>query len=124
MSRSHRQLPRRERPGRSARHLRVLVGAAADRDLVKFLAVLLDAENADVADMVVAARVDAAGDVDVQTADHLGGVVISEAPGQFLRDRNRSRIGQRAVIQPRAGDDVGDQIDVRGSKPDPVKRLP
>src|SRR4051812_33343612 len=42
-----------------------LIGAAADRDLVEFLAVLLDAENADMADMVVAAGIDAAGDVDV-----------------------------------------------------------
>src|SRR5665213_3960400 len=32
--------------------LGVLVGAAADRDLVKFLAVLLDAENADMADVL------------------------------------------------------------------------
>src|SRR5205085_5534472 len=42
----------------------VLVGAAADGDLVKFLAVLLDAEDTDVADMVMAAGVDAAGNVD------------------------------------------------------------
>ena len=26
-------------------------------------------------------------DVDVQPADHFGGVVVGEAPGQFLRDR-------------------------------------
>ena len=105
-------------------HLRVLVGTAADRDLVKFLAVLLDAENADVADMVMAAGVDAAGDVDVQPPDHLGGIVIGEAPGQFLRDRDRARIGQRAVIQSRAGDDVSDQVDIRRGEPDPVERLP
>src|SRR6478735_3658649 len=41
-------------------HLRVLVGTATNRDLVKFLAVLLDAENADMADMVMAAGIDAA----------------------------------------------------------------
>src|ERR1700691_2170631 len=35
----------------------VLVGAAADRDLVEFLAILLDTENADMADMVMAAGV-------------------------------------------------------------------
>src|SRR5262249_6254845 len=38
---------------------RVLVGTAADRPLIIFLAVLLDAENADVADVMLAARVDA-----------------------------------------------------------------
>ena len=53
-----------------------------------------------------------------------GGVVVGEAPRQFLRDRDRARIGQRAIIQPRAGDDVGDQIDVRRREADPVERLP
>src|SRR5262249_54844168 len=43
--------------------LGVLVGLAAERDLVKFLAVLLHAENADMSDVVVAAGVDAAGNV-------------------------------------------------------------
>ena len=46
--------------------LGLLVGAAAERDLVEFLAVLLDAEQADVADVMMAAGVDAAGNVDVQ----------------------------------------------------------
>ena len=49
--------------------LGVFVGAAADRHLVILLAVLLDAENADMADVMVAAGVDAAGDVDVQPAE-------------------------------------------------------
>src|ERR1700746_1799551 len=65
--------------------LGILCGTAADRDLVKFLAVLLDAENADMADMVMAAGIDAAGNIDVQAADQLGGVVIGETPGQLLR---------------------------------------
>src|SRR3954471_23564242 len=41
-------------------HLGLLVGATADRDLVELLAVLLDAENADMADMMMAAGIDAA----------------------------------------------------------------
>src|ERR1700753_3448579 len=40
----------------------MLVGTAADRDLIEFLAVLLDTENADVADMMMAAGIDTAGD--------------------------------------------------------------
>src|SRR5262249_19860182 len=44
--------------------LRRLVGAAADRHLVVFLAVLLDAQQPDMADMVMAAGVDTAGNVD------------------------------------------------------------
>src|SRR5262249_26237421 len=43
--------------------LGLLVGAAADRHLVVFLAVLFDPENADVAHMVMAAGIDAAGNV-------------------------------------------------------------
>src|SRR5580704_11722120 len=46
---------------------RVLVGAAADRHLIIFLAVLLDAEDADMPDVMLAAGIDTAGYVDVQT---------------------------------------------------------
>src|SRR3954468_5705051 len=60
----------------------VLVGTAANGDLVDLLAILLDAENADVADMVMSAGVDAAGDVDVQAADQIGELVIGKAPRQ------------------------------------------
>src|SRR4029453_5097394 len=97
-------------------------GRAADGNMIKVLPVLLDAENADMADMMMPAGIDAAGDVDVETADHVGGVVVGEAPGQPLRDRNRTRIGQRAVVQSRAGDDVGDQVDVRRGESEAVER--
>src|SRR5687768_898706 len=43
--------------------------AAADLHLVPLLAVLIHAEDADVADVMVAARVHAAGDVEVELAD-------------------------------------------------------
>src|SRR5580700_11139420 len=102
----------------------VLVGTAADRDLIKFLAVLLDAQNADMADMMVAAGVDAAGNVDMQPADQFRGIVIGKTAGQLLRNRNRTRIGQRTIIQSRTGDDVGDQVDVGRSQPELVERLP
>src|SRR6202000_652259 len=85
---------------------RILVGAAADRDLVKLLVVLLDAENADVTDVMVTAGIDAAGNVGGQPPYQFGGVVVGKPLGQLLRDRDRARIGQRAVIQPRTGDDV------------------
>ena len=68
----------------------ILVRPAADGDLVKFLAVLLDAENADMADMVVATGVDAAGNVDVQLADQVGGLVIGETPGDLLSNVARA----------------------------------
>ena len=56
----------------------VLVGAAAERDLVEFLAVLVDAQDADMADMVMAAGIDAAGDLDLQLADILQARQIGE----------------------------------------------
>src|SRR6266849_4862715 len=58
------------RDGRSEQHVkfRPFVGTAAKGDLVELLAVFLDAQNADMADVMVAAGVDAARNVDVQTA--------------------------------------------------------
>src|SRR5580658_4544320 len=91
----------------------VLVGLAAKRDLIKLLAVLLDAENADMADMVMPAGIDAAGNVDVQPAEVARQVAVAEAARDFLRDRDRTRIGEAAVIEARAGDDVGHQVDVQ-----------
>src|SRR5713101_6276387 len=100
------------------------VGTAADRDLIEFLAVLLDAENADMADVMMATGIDATGYIDVQPPDQIGGVMIGKAPRQFLRDRDRARVGERAVIQSRAGDDVGDQVDVRRREAGLVERFP
>src|SRR5262249_1346511 len=78
--------------------LRVLVGTAADRDLIVFLAVLLDAENADVADVMMAAGIDAAGNVDVQPVEPAGKIEIAEAARELLRHRNRTRVGEAAII--------------------------
>src|ERR1700760_3216928 len=104
--------------------LGLFVGAAADGNLIDLLAVLLDAENADMADMVMAAGIDAAGDVDMQPADQLGGVVVGEATRQLLRNRDRAGVRQRAVVQSRAGDDVGHQVHVGRGEADLLQRLP
>src|ERR1051325_10011839 len=82
---------------------RVLVGAAANRHLIIFLAVLLDPEDADVADVMLAARVDAAGNVDVQAVEAAREIEVAEPAGQYLRDRDRARIGEAAIIEARAG---------------------
>src|SRR5262249_22322208 len=74
--------------------LGILAGAAADRELVELLAVLLDAENADMADVMMAAGVDAAGNVDVQPAEPVGEIEVVEAAGDLLGDRDRARIGE------------------------------
>ena len=39
--------------------------------------------------------------------------VIAEALRQLLRDRDRARIGEAAIVEARAGDDVGDEPDIR-----------
>ena len=78
------------------------------------------------ADMVVAAGVDAAGDVEENLADCMLPVEVGETLADHLRDRDAARGGERAVIHPRAGDDVADEADVRrgeagGGEP-PVQR--
>src|SRR5690348_5119827 len=59
-------LVRRHRRSDDAAQRRLGVVAAADRDLVRFGAVLFETEDADVADMVMAASVDAARNLDLQ----------------------------------------------------------
>src|SRR5215471_6341069 len=102
--------------------LRLLVSASPDRDLIEFLAVLLDAKNSDVADVVVATRVDAARNIDVQPPQPARNVEVVEALGDFLRDRDRARVGEAAVIKARAGDDVGDESDIRRGNANRVER--
>src|SRR5260221_312213 len=78
-----------ERRGLARRPLPHLSLVAADLDLVPLLAVLVDAEDADVADVVVAAGVHAARDVEVELADIVLVVEILEAPLQRLVPRTR-----------------------------------
>ncbi len=79
-----------------------LVRAAAEEDLVEFLALLVDAENADVADMVVAAGVDAARHVDVQRADFVLEFRIGEQRLDFVGDGDRTGVGEVAIVETRA----------------------
>src|SRR6266481_3514038 len=111
------------RPEQRAK-LRPFIGAAAKGDLVELLAVFLDAQNADMADMMVAAGIDAARNVDVQPAKVASKIEIAEPPGQLLGHRNSAGVGEAAVIEPGAGDDVGDETDIRGRDPDGIERTP
>src|SRR3546814_14120728 len=72
----------------------VLVGAAAEGDLVEFLALLVDAEDADVAHVMMAAGVDAAGDLDLEVADLVLAFQVAEARGDALGDGDGSRVGE------------------------------
>ncbi len=76
------------------------------------------------ADVVVAAGVDAARDLHLQLAHPLGAILVGELLGDVLGDGDGARIGERAVVQPRAGDDVADQVHVRGGEPGLGQRGP
>src|SRR5690606_33028809 len=86
--------------------------APAEGDLVPLPAGLVHAEDADVANVVMAAGIDAAGNVQVQFADVVHVIEVVEAALDGLGHGNGHRVGQRAKIAARAGDDVGQQSDV------------
>ena len=81
---------------------------AADFDLVPLLAVLVDAEDADVTDMVVPAGIHAAGDIEIELADVMHVIEVIEALLDRLRHRNRLGVGKRAEVAAGAGNDVGE----------------
>ncbi len=66
--------------------------------------------------VMMAAGIDAAGDLDLELADLVLAVEIGKASGDLLRDRNRARIGKIAIIEAGAGDDVGDEAGVGRGK--------
>src|SRR5690606_15699864 len=82
----------------------LLVAGTAQRDLVELGALLLHAQYADMADMMVAAGIDAAGDLDLELADFFLPRLRAEALRNLLRHWNRARIGQCAIIEAGAGD--------------------
>ena len=47
---------------------------------------------------------------------------VGEVLGDALRHRDRAGVGQRAVVEARAGDDVGDQADVGLGEAQPPER--
>ena len=75
---------------------------------------LLQPQNADVGDVMMAAGVDAAGHLDVDLANLLLFRRIGEMARQSLRQRDRTGCGQGAIIQAGAADDVGDQLGIGG----------
>ena len=86
---------------------------ATHRNLVPLLAILVDAEDADVAGMVVAAGIHAAGNIDVQLADIVQEIEVVEAMLDGFSDRDGFRVRERAEIPAGTGDDVGQQSEVR-----------
>src|SRR3546814_11728315 len=58
---------------------------------------------------MMAAGVDAAGDLDLEVADLVLAFQVAEALGDALGDGDGSRVGEVAVVEPGAGDDVGEK---------------
>ncbi len=75
-------------------------------------------------DVMVTAGIDAAGDIDVQPSEIAGQIEVLETARDLLGHRDRARVGQAAVVEAGAGDDVGDQIDVGRGDPDFLERAP
>src|SRR5579862_6946704 len=88
---------------------RILRARAAELELVELHALLVDALDADMSGMMMAAGVDAAADLDLELADIVLAAEIGETLRDLLRDGNRARIGEVAIVQTWAGDDVGDE---------------
>ena len=95
----------------------VVLRIAAERDLVELGAFLVDAEDADIAGVVMAAGIDAARHVESERADQLLALRVLEALGDLLGDRDRAGIGEIAIIEARAADHVAQEIVIAGGEP-------
>src|SRR5687767_2831256 len=74
----------------------VAAGRTAEGDLVPLLAVLIHAENADVADRVMAAAIHAARHLQLDLAEVVQVIEIVETFVDLLGERNRARVRERA----------------------------
>ena len=88
------------------------------------LAFLVDAEDADVAHVVVAAGVHAPGDLDAHVAEVVQVVRIVEERVDPPGHGDGLGVGEAAEIQPRAADHVGRGADVRGRESERREPLP
>src|ERR1700724_590985 len=109
-------LVRREAPPGDRANGASLVGGTAKGDLVGLGAGLLKAENSDMADMVMPAGIDAAGNIDLELADFPRARAIAKPLGNPLRDGDRAGGRETAIIESWAGDDVGYEASVRGGE--------
>src|SRR3546814_11465063 len=73
--------------------------------------------------MMVASGVDAARDLDLELANVELTPHVREPLRNLLRQRDRARVGEGAILEPGAGEDVGDVGEVNGRKICGVARL-
>src|SRR5215470_2259813 len=113
-----RHLLRGERRADDLAERRAFSLRTANRNLVPLLAILVDAEHTDVANVMMSAGIHAPGHVERYLADVVQVVEVVEAPLDRFRDRDRLGVGERAEISAGAADDVCQQSDVRRGEPE------
>src|SRR5262249_36331855 len=92
------------------------VGRAAERNLIGLGPGFLETENSDVTDMVMSTGIDAAGDIYFELPDLPRAGRIAKRLRDSLGDGDRAGGRKRAIIEARAGDDIGHEACVRGGK--------
>src|SRR5207248_9305172 len=97
-----RHLLRGERRPDHLAERRVVALRSADRNLIPFRAILVYAANADVTHAMMAARIHAARDVEIELTDVMQIIEIVEAALDRLGNRYRFRVRQRAEVAARA----------------------
>ena len=74
--------------------------------------------------MVMPAGIDAAADLELQFAEVALPRRVSEAFGDLLCDRDRTGIGEAAIIEAGTSDDIADQVEIGGGEASGVELLP
>src|SRR5690554_3823297 len=102
----------------------LMMGIATETDLIELFAFLVNAQHANVSNVVVATGIHAAGDVEVDGAEVVQVIQIIKATLDSLSNGNRFGVGQGAEIAARAADDVGQGVQVGSGKAQRYEALP
>src|SRR3546814_1954618 len=84
----------------------------------------LHAQDADMAGVVMTACIDATGNLQLQLSEIALAFGIGETRRDLRRDGDRAGVGKAAIIQPRASDDVADEIEIGRSLSGRIERFP
>src|SRR3546814_15530613 len=76
------------------------------------------------AGVVMTACIDATGNLQLQLSEIALAFGICETRRDLLRDGARAGVGEAAIIQPRARDDVADEIEIGRSHSGRIERFP
>src|SRR3546814_7472142 len=70
------------------------------------------------------ACIDATGNLQLQLSEIALAFGVGETRRDLLRDGDRAGVGKAAIIQPRASDDVADEIEIGRSQSGRIERFP